>query len=178
MISAEANASAVLANLKMAKDSLGREVNKAMSRLAIMVQAEAKDNLSGRVLKVRSNNLRSSIYQKVEQVGDSFEAVIGSGVVYAARHEYGFKGVENVKEHLRRSKGQMAGVKRDASGAELSSSKLNARVMKLGVYVVKAHTRNVDYPAHSYLRTALKAIEPKIKSELEDATREAFRGFA
>lgn len=87
-----------------------------------------------------TGNLARSIGFKVE---DSF-AEVGTNISYGAYHEFGFRGVANVRGHMRRG------------------------------HQVRAHTRNVNYAGRPYLRPALddifgtgRAVQV-IKTVLED----------
>jgi phage gpG-like protein len=69
---------------------------------------------------------------------------VGTNVEYAAYHEYGFSGSVSVAAHVRHLK--------------------DGRIQNVG-----AHTRNVNYPARSFLRAALKSFAPQIREELHAA---------
>lgn len=58
--------------------------------------------LSGQYLNVRSDRLRSS-WQVMDAPaqGDDIAVAVTSNTPYAARHEFGFEGHENVREHTR-----------------------------------------------------------------------------
>ena len=115
--------------------------------LAAQLEAYVKDEkLSGQVLNHISGNLWRSIKN---QVTDSPTMVTGKvysdgSVKYAAIHEFGFSGSENVKEHVRRM----------ASGK---------------VATVRSFTRTMNMPMRSFLRSSLGDNKDKIISGLKKA---------
>lgn len=76
----------LVAKLSAAAGALPDALGKAAWRGAQRIQATAKKKVSGPVLKVRTNRLRSSIQTK--QL-DRLAAAVGTDVVYAAIHEFG-----------------------------------------------------------------------------------------
>lgn len=128
-----------------------------IQKVVIQLQAKViKDKLSGQVLKVRSNNLRSSIHQEVSTNGNTIVGKVGTNVEYAAFHEYGFNGTQNVKEHLRNIK--------IAFGKPLKKPKL---------VTVRAHGRKVDYPEKSFLRSAMEDMKDEIMVAMTEGMKEA-----
>ena len=91
MISVEiVNAEKVSAHFKSLPALLRSELAKSMNKLAFDLQAHVKeDKLSGQVLNVRTNRLRSSISKVVTEQTNEISAFVGTNVVYAAIHEYG-----------------------------------------------------------------------------------------
>lgn len=128
-------------------------VLRAVRRLAIDLQGYVKgQKLTGQVLHVRTGTLRRSINQDVQQDGNKIRGVVGTNVSYARIHEYGFTGSVNVKQHLRTIT--------QAFGKTLKSP---------ATQMVQAHSRNVNLPERSFLRSALKEFEPKITEGLRKA---------
>lgn len=158
-------ASETIAKLRKIAPAVEDSVCKTMLKMAIKVQRLAKQKVSGDVLKVDTGTLRASITAKTETSGGKVIAVVGSNVKYAARHEFGFHGTESVKEHMRRSSAQMKSAIIGKNGKEKSFSKLANKGKGSGV--VSAFTRQVNYPAHSFLRSSLKELTPQIIKELE-----------
>ena len=139
------------AKFQRASDTIDGKLVDSMGRITIRLQAHVvRNKLSGQVLKVRTNNLRGSIHQEVGRVGTNVE--------YAAFHEYGFSGTQNVREHMRTIK--------MAFGKMLKTPK---RI------VISAHARHVDYPEHSFLRSALDDQRTEIMAELGNAVKEAIQ---
>lgn len=146
----------LVARLEAMPGRIGQSMATAVTRLCIQLQAKVQYKLSDDVLKVRTGTLRRSITEKVDEQPDSISGIVGTNVAYAAYHEYGFKGTESVKAHLRTIK--------KAWGKELKAP---------GQIEVSAHSRKVDYPAHSFLRSALAEMESRIKETLSKAAQEA-----
>jgi phage gpG-like protein len=177
---------ALMAHLSRYPERLATSVVRAMNRLTIMVQARVKQKLSGEVLHVRTNNLRSSINREVRVVGSEIQGVVGTNVEYAAVHEYGFDGMVSVRAHLRqlRERGRMKLFK--TSGHEQFGIWKNVRGAKTGkVAQVRgwfndrqgqsSFLRHMRVPERSFLRTSLKEFEPVINIELQRALLEAFK---
>jgi phage gpG-like protein len=89
-----------LAQLKKKLEGLspkqsGSIMRKAFLELATQVQHRLVDNVSGRILNVRTGNLRRSIHVRMFDRSNTYSALIGSGVltgnrvVYANIHETG-----------------------------------------------------------------------------------------
>jgi phage gpG-like protein len=110
-----------------------------------------QDKLTGQVLNVRTGRLRRSITQRVEEEGGSVVGYVGTNVKYARAHEFGFTGNVTVREHLRRTKG----------GKEAT---------------VRAHSRNMHLPERSFLRSALKDLQPAIRQDIRGGISEAVKG--
>lgn len=138
-------------------DRFGPEVQKSLEsgvgRLALKLLAHVKeDKLSDQVLRVRTGRLRRSINQKVQVDGARVYATVGTNVAYAARLEFGFTGTESVRAHLRMMK--------KAFGKTVK----NPHQIMVG-----AHSRKVNYPAHSFLRSALEDMRDEITAGLQSA---------
>lgn len=127
-------------------------VHTAITRLTIKMQGMVKaDKLSGQVLNVRTGNLRRSVNQKVEldpMAGPI--GTVGTNEVYARPHEMGFKGEVQIREHLRTIK--------MAWGRTLAEPVTAP---------VRSHTKQVNLPARSFLRSALEDIRPEIQPTIE-----------
>lgn len=132
------------------------KLQERIAKVVIKLQSRVVANkLSGQVLRVRTGTLRRSIHSDVIATGNSVTGIVGTNMEYAAFHEYGFHGTENVKEHLRTIK--------QAFGKSLKSPK------KITIH---AHTRQVDYPEHSFLRSALADMRQEIMFDLADGVKE------
>lgn len=133
---------------------------RAVTALSIQLQDYVKaSKLSGQVLRRRTHNLADNISHRVESGETSVSGIVGTNVPYAAYHEFGFSGTESVKAYLRTIK-QAFGKPLKAGAMEIS---------------VGAHTRQVNYPAHSFLRSALADLRPQIKGVMDRAVREGLQ---
>lgn len=126
--------------------------------LSLDLEGRVKFKLSGEVLNVQSNTLRSSIHSEVQDDGFSITGKVGTNVPYAHPHEYGFKGTVTVKESLRTIK--------EAFGKDLKSPV---------TFSVRSHSRKMNLPERSFLRSALREAEGQIKRSLENAVENALK---
>lgn len=168
------NADALMAHLRAYPERVARSVVRAMERSTILVQAQAKSNkLSGQVLHVRTGTLRRSINREVRASGTTIEGIVGTNVEYGAAHEYGFKGTVTVREHMRRittnSKAKALGKMPKYGGYE------RKRRYFSGSTPVHSHTRTVNLPERSFLRSALKDMQPAIGLQFQRALIEAWK---
>ena len=148
---------ATLERLRSLPAAVADGLARALARASLDLQAEAQGKLSGDVLRSRTGALRASILATISASASGVSAAIGSDLPYAAFQEYGFQGIETVSAHLRTIK--------QAFGRPLRSG--SERI------AVSTYDRKVDYPAHSFLRSALADREPEIMSGLEAAVAEA-----
>lgn len=150
----------VVARLRELPQKIERSLVRTVTRLSIELTRRVKEGkLSGQALKRKTGTLSRSINPSVYQgIGrDSIMGQVGTNVSYAALHEYGFNGTEQVKEHLRTLK--------QAFGRPITPRQV----------VIQAHTRKVDYPERSFLRSALSEMRQEIVDELGAAAKDALR---
>lgn len=145
--SVDIRAEQLLARLTGVDKKLDAEMLRIVTRLSIEVQAGTKDKLTGQVLHVRTGTLRRSINRKVEQSEGSTTATIGTNVVYAGVHEFGFEGIVDVRAHARKTAN--------------------------GTADVRAHTRQMRVKESSYLRSTLREFQPRIVRELREGAVKA-----
>lgn len=151
-------AEAVVRRFERIPAALQIQLKVAITRLTIKLQRKVKvDKLSGQVLKVRTGTLRRSIDQLVTETAGSVTGRVSTNVGYGKKHEYGFKGVETVEAHLRTIK--------QAFGRSITPVEVN----------VRAHSRKVNLPERSFLRSALKdmASSGEIRNEIQAAVTRA-----
>jgi phage gpG-like protein len=137
------------------------EMRAGIGRAALKLQRMVKqDKLSGQALKVRTGTLRRSIDQAVIDEGAKVAGIVSTNVKYARVHEYGFKGTVSVRESLRTI--------RQAFGRPIDPRQVS----------VRSHSRKVDLPARSFLRSALADLEASgaIRAEMEAAITRAAKG--
>lgn len=147
----------VVANLGLRGERVKDEARKAVQSMALKTLVLVKQKLSDDVLRVRTGRLRRSITQKVAEDASSITGTVGTNVEYAARHELGFNGEERVQEHLRTIK--------TAFGKSIKGGAVT--------FTVAAHTRTVNYPARSFLATALAELEPGFREQVAAGTLKA-----
>lgn len=134
------NAEQLQRDLGITRARLLADLKREITRVAVDLTAHVKDQkLSGQVLKVQTGRLRRSINYRVTDSGTGIEARVGTNVEYARIHEFGFKGTVNVKEHLRKGK---------------------------QTYKVRAHTRRVNLPERSFLRSSMSDMRRDIDQRI------------
>jgi hypothetical protein len=135
------------------------------SRLAETAQAfgqelrdRAAEKLAGDVLHRRSGRLLGglalSIGASEGQVAVRLQ-IDDAEVPYAAFQEFGFDGIETVRAHLRQIK--------QAFGRSIESRQIE----------VRTHDRRVNYPAHSFLRSALEEMTADAISAARETVNDA-----
>lgn len=148
----------LVAKLERTAPAMGQALEKSVQRLALQLLRHVKeDKLSDQVLHVRTGRLRRLINQRVAVEGGKVTGIVGTNVAYGARHEFGFQGTETVRAHLRRIK--------QAWGRPIAEREV----------AVRAHARNVNYPARSFLRSALADMRGQIEAGMKKALDEAAR---
>ena len=154
MIGATLNADAVRDRLAALPDKADSALSAAATDLLDRLRDRVDGNLSGGVLNARTGALRASLAAGLTR-GDSVAATVSVSAPYAAFQEYGFSGSESVRAHLR--------LQAQAFGKPIRPVEVQ----------VQAYSRQVDYPAHSYLRSALAALSSDIGDGISAAVAEA-----
>lgn len=151
----------VVASMAALGPDARRRLVAAIYREGYKLQALVKLKLSGEVLNRRSGRLRNSINLKVTEGETKITGAVGTNVIYAAAHEYGFHGEVSVKAHLRRNKEQM---KRRLKGKAQGPQ-------EKGLTTVKAHLMKMNLPEKSFLRSALREMTDEILLAMSAAGR-------
>lgn len=140
-ISAEVvGAEAVQLRFATLPDLMRQRVRASVQALGLELLRKVKaEKLSGQVLNVRTGRLRRSVNEETRTGGDSVTSTVGTNVSYARFWELGFRGVEQVREHLR-----------------------------LG-HPVRAHTRTVNVAPRSFLVSSLDEMRGRIAERLTAA---------
>lgn len=132
-----------LARLAEFPARMNARLGTVMEMLGDRLLDRVRDKLGGQVLQQRSGRLAAALDAAIDNTADGAGVSVGvTDVPYAAFQEYGFHGTETVRAHLRTI--------REAFGRPIAP-----RAIAVGT-----HSRRVDYPAHSYLRSALDDIAP------------------
>jgi len=154
MIGATLNADAVIDRLAALPDRADGALRTAAADLIGRLRDRVDANLSGGVLNARTGTLRASLAVNLDQ-GGGIAATVTASAPYAAFQEYGFSGTESVRAHLR-----------------LQSQAFGKPIRPVEA-PVRAYSRQVDYPAHSYLRSALADLSAEIFDGIDAAVAEA-----
>jgi HK97 gp10 family phage protein len=138
-----------------------QELRGVVDLMTMKTLARVKMKLSDDVLHVRTGRLRRSITQTVTEDGGNILGTVGTNVVYARFQELGFSGTQNVRESLRTIK--------TAFGKSIKGGAVT--------FTVRAHSRHVNYPAHSFLATALKEMGPEFNDRVNRAMDRVNKGI-
>jgi phage gpG-like protein len=150
-----------------------------ITRLTLrLLRTVKQEKLSGQVLRNRTGTLRRKVNQRVEVNNLTTTGTVGVKLSYAAAHEFGFQGVVNVRAHLRALKSKdMWAMRR---GKKIGETESGIKVYKLrmvkqgsGYTMVRAHSREMKLPERSFLRSALREMEPQIRAGLLAAVKKA-----
>ena len=145
----------VIASIRSQYQKVITNVEQSIGRLTLKLLTRVKVNkLSGQVLNVRTGRLRRSITYKVIKTPSRITGIVGTNVEYARIHELGFHGQVSVKAHLREIK--------KAWGKDITPRTVE----------VRTHSRQVNLPAKSFLRSALSDMAPEIIQTLQQSVRQ------
>lgn len=114
-----------------------------------------RNKLLGQVLNRRTGQLIKSIERDTRIVpGQGVVGRIGSNLPYAAGHELGWAGVQQVRAHTR-----VVGASFSRQGGASYTGKAAARRLRTGAVSfqqVKAHARKVNFKERSYVRSGIR----------------------
>ena len=145
----------VIASIRSQYQKVITNVEQSIGRLTLKLLTRVKVNkLSGQVLNVRTGRLRRSITYKVIKTPSRITGIVGTNVEYARIHELGFHGQVPVKAHLREIK--------KAWGKDITPRTVE----------VRTHSRQVNLPAKSFLRSAMEEMTPEIIQTLQQSIRQ------
>lgn len=154
-------------------DAMPPNVRKALAKkvfaLTLMLEARVKTKLTNQVLRVRTGNLRASIFQRTWEAGTAlWGAVFSNGSVkYAGIHEFG-----GVIQHpggtayIAKNPNHILGT----SGGVTFISNAAAANMKA---VLRTKPHPIPVPARSFLRSSLRDMDTDIVRGLKQAAVEA-----
>ena len=147
----------LVSRLQSMDSRLEQELSTCIGMLTLKLQLRVKQHkLSGQVLKKRTGTLARSIDRLVEKNNSGISGVVNTNLAYGRVHEYGFTGTVNVKAHLRQVK------------------QLFGRNLSQPITVqVRPHSRQVKFPERSFLRSALRNMQPEIEQQIKQAITKA-----
>lgn len=174
----------VAGKLKALEPKIYNSLLQTITKLSIELQANIKrDKLSGQVLKTRTGTLRRSINFRVDQSPNAIVGRVGIGKdaeKYGVMHEFGFDGTVGVRAHLRRAKAQMSLAKyRKVMNVDKEGKTFHVNVETKGskartgggMINVRAHSRHVHFPERSFMRSALRDMQPEIIAAINKAVK-------
>jgi len=159
--------------LSQAPAGLSKAMRDAMQRSLDVVYRKVSDNLTGRVLHVRTGRLRQSIQTSVEDGGQ--KGRIGTNVEYAAIHEYGGQ----TKPHVITARGRALRFvsPRFIGPAKLTAKGKLAKRQTAGsiVFARKVNHPGSTIPARPWLRPALRDSQEEIAAILKAGLAEILK---
>ncbi len=145
-----------LDRLRALPNAANEGLARAVARLGFALQSRIRqDKLSGQVLKTRSGALKASIDVAADRSAAAVTATVITKLDYAAAQEYGYSGAVNVRASLRQIQ--------QAFGRPIAAKTI----------IVGAHSRRMNLPERSFLRSTLDEMTPDINAGVNDALREA-----
>jgi phage gpG-like protein len=157
MLTIEVDDKAVIARLTAMPDKLRAAFLKKTYALAEKLKSKVQQNLTNRILNIRTGKLVRSIF---EQVTNSTNEVSGrvysSGVPYAAIQEYGGQ----TKAHIIEA----------ANGKALAFNMGGKQV-----FFKRVNHPGSNIPAHRYMGQAFDAMKPEISSGYQEAAQEGLK---
>ncbi|EEF62097.1 HK97 gp10 family phage protein [Pedosphaera parvula] len=133
--------------------------------LQMAVSIVQRDFLSGprpTKLDAVTGRLRNSITSIVEIDGNQVIGTLGSEAPYAAFHEYGFHGVEQVRGFERRLS-RLATTR----GGFVGREQTHVAGRSAGTVLVRPHQRRVDYNGRPFIAPGLEKAMPLIMAEIQ-----------
>ncbi len=169
--------------LKGRYPEIQNQVGKSMARLVIALTRKIKqDKLTGQVLKNRTGTLRRSISPEVGQSGTAITGSVGTNIIYARAHEYGV----TTRPHdiyprkaralaWMKSGFDLGEVKKGWFRATGTWTKKGGKALgEMGAlqFARVVHHPGSVIPERSFMRTALKEMEPEIRAQFKNAIME------
>lgn len=128
-------------------------LKEALLRIGILLESEIKLNIRRNRL-IDTGNLLNSIRYQLFQRGEVQGVTVGSyGVPYAAVHEFGFTGTQNVRAH------------------ERQVNQAFGRSIRPTTASVRSFSRNVNIRARPYVRPAMRKHGQRITEILRGLVR-------
>ena len=148
----------IVAKLGALPSRLETRLAETAQRLGMALRDRAAEKLNGDVLHRRSGRLVDGLAVNIDSGRGEVAvhvSVDATQIPYAAFQEFGFEGVETVRAHLRQIT--------QAFGRPIEARQID----------VRTHDRRVNYPPHSFLRTALEEMTPDVLSAARETADDA-----
>lgn len=137
-------------------ESLRSALRGTVKDLGIKLQNKVKsEKLSGQVLNIRTGKLNRSIMEVLVEGDQAISSVVWSNLgapSYASFWEFGFNGSQTIRAHLR-----------------MMTTAFGKTVKEPRKILVPSYSKQVNQPARSFLRTALRDMEPEINDSIDRA---------
>jgi len=163
-------------HLSMRFAKLRERIKREIWALTLEAQAKVKQKLSGSVLHVRTGVLRNSIASEIVVTDDSVVGSVGTRIKYGRIHEYGFRGIVTIGQHVRRSKAQIDKATYSYTnkfGRSVTKVRQTGKLGKsTGVILVRQHQRMANFPERSFLRSTLREMASSARQRMMSAVKE------
>lgn len=122
-------------------------------------------HMSGRLI-------HSVTASKAKVIGQAVQSSIGSNVVYAAVHEFGYEGEQQVSAHARHV------ASRDVYqiGERVPGKRAKRTLVQKGEVGVRAHTRHVNIPARAPIQHAIEDRADDYSRAISEAIGKVWEG--
>lgn len=179
----ESNAGEVLRQLEAFPETMKTRIARALdleNELTVgHIVAKKLSRRGPRTLGVVTNRLRPSVRRTDAVVTDkTIESAIGTNVIYAGAHEFGFVGVVTVREHRARNRQVdlfQVGDQVLPRWRALSETRRKKKIAS-GIVTVRAHRRSMNIPARAPIRTGISERVPSYTRSISAAILEAWEG--
>lgn len=159
------NFAVVLRGLATLDARVLQAAGKGMARgLEYAVGYIRRRKLLGQVLNRRTGQLIKSLEQRVDVLAEGVVGRVGSNLPYAAVHEFGYQGTQQVRAHTR-----ALGAIFQRRGGPALTGRAAAQRLRTGSVAfgqVKAHSRRVNFKERSFARTGIQESLPQILNEI------------
>lgn len=170
----------------------GKSVFRGFKDAALLVEGKLKENISGRLLNVRSGHLRSSIGSKVETKENGIVATIGSGARQGQRIKYA--DIQETGGTVRPKIRQWLTIPLDAAKTPAGVTRFSAQdvrdgstkykssfirngiifgVLGRGIVPLFVLKKSVNIPASRYMSITAKETEKEANSEILKGVKKA-----
>jgi phage gpG-like protein len=179
------NAAFILGKLKSFPQAMATSVAQALDQeneLTIgQIQLRKLSHSGPTTLGVRSARLWKSIVRTRAYVsGGAIVSAIGSNVVYAGVHEFGFDGDVTVRAYVRRvlsPPGATSRVFFDMQTGRIRRSGKKAKPREqLGLVSVRSHSRHMHFPERAFIRSTIAERKENYCSSISQAIVSAWNG--
>jgi|ERR1017187_2048560 phage gpG-like protein len=157
MLAIDIDDRAIMARLSSMPDRLRAAFLKKTYALAEKLKSKVQQNLTNRILQIRTGKLVRSIFEQVTNSANEVSGrVYSSGLPYAAIQEFGGQ----TKAHI------------------IEAKNGKALMFNMGgkqVFFKRVNHPGSHIPAHHYMGQAFDAMKPEIKAGYEEAAKQGTR---
>lgn len=171
------NAAAVTAALQRFTPAMQSAIGKALDlENQLSIESMSLNKMHGprpQVLGAVTQDLVRSINATPAAVGDTtVDSAIGTNLVYAGVHEFGFDGNVNVSAFSRRN------ARRNVYAPRKDGRGNTKRIVAEGASVVRAHSRHMRMPQRSFIRSTISERTDDYSAAVSGAIEQAIGGVS